>query len=151
MNMETRHIVALFAEKHDLLKDEDSLAKRRSLAYSLLEKKNVTFLTDFSPTLHYLKEVMADSGNLISLSPASNKEEHVEVYKLPLTQGEVVVYTGAGVHQVKTMLLRSADTIVALDDSAYTEAMQSLSGTEKQVYLLGGIGKKDVKTFLEEK
>lgn len=147
--METRPIIALYAEKYDVIKDDDAIAKRRELAYALLEKKkNSIVVTHFAPTVQYIKEVIAGEMPVISFSPAAGKEEHVEIYKLSFTQGEAVIYTGLGLHHSTALFLQSAQTIIALDDKAYEEAQHVASRTGASIYLLGGIGKKDVKTFL---
>lgn len=147
--METRPIIALYAETHDVIKDEDSLLKRRELAFALLEEKDVCIITDFSPTTAYLKEVLVEKDNVISFSPAVNKEEHVSVYKLPLLPKETVIYTGLGNHHVKALLLQNAHVVMALDENAFKEASIVVEKTGARVFLLNGIGKKNTKTYFE--
>lgn len=146
--METRPLIALYAETHDVIKDDNAIAKRREIGYLLLEhEKDAYVVTTFAPTVHYIKEVIQEEIALLSFSPAASKEEHENIYKLPLLSHEAVVYTGLGIHHSTLLLLQSAHVIIALDDKAYTEALHVSERTGARVYLLGGIGKKDVKTF----
>jgi uncharacterized protein (TIGR00725 family) len=58
---------------------------------------------------HGFKEV---GGFSFGLSPAASKEEHVEVYKLPLENNDAVIYTGFGFPGRDLMLVRSSDAII---------------------------------------
>ena len=46
------------------------------------------------------------------LSPAINKTEHIEVYRLPTDHMDIIVYTGFGFPGRDLMLVRSSDAII---------------------------------------
>ena len=46
------------------------------------------------------------------LSPAVNKTEHIEVYKLPTDYMDIIIYTGFGFPGRDLMLVRSSDAII---------------------------------------
>lgn len=56
-----------------------------------------------------VKEV---GGISIGFSPASNEQEHVNVYKLPLDYMDLIVYTGFGYPGRDLLLTRSSDAVV---------------------------------------
>ena len=51
-------------------------------------------------------------GFSFGLSPAANKTEHLDVYKLPLDYIDAVIYTGFGFPGRDLMLVRSSDAII---------------------------------------
>jgi uncharacterized protein (TIGR00725 family) len=48
----------------------------------------------------------------VGISPGSNKQEHVEVYKLPLDSCDTLVYTGFGLKGRNVVLVRSCDVVL---------------------------------------
>ena len=56
-----------------------------------------------------VKEV---GGISIGFSPASNENEHVNVYKLPLDYMDLIVYTGFGYPGRDQLLTRSTDAVI---------------------------------------
>lgn len=56
-----------------------------------------------------VKEV---GGISIGFSPASNENEHVNVYKLPLDYMDLIVYTGFGYPGRDLLLTRSTDAVI---------------------------------------
>lgn len=61
----------------------------------------------------YVAEGFKEVGGFsIGLSPAANKREHLDTYKLPLDYMDVVVYTGFGYPGRDLMLVRSSDAII---------------------------------------
>lgn len=61
----------------------------------------------------YAAEGAKEAGGFsFGLSPAANKKEHIETYRLPLKALDAVVYTGFGFPGRDLMLVRSSDAIV---------------------------------------
>jgi hypothetical protein len=48
----------------------------------------------------------------IGISPASNQQEHVEQYKLPMDACDAIVYTGFGLKGRNVVLVRSCDVVL---------------------------------------
>lgn len=48
----------------------------------------------------------------IGISPGSNKQEHVELYKLPLDACDTLIYTGFGLKGRNVVLVRSCDVVL---------------------------------------
>lgn len=51
-------------------------------------------------------------GFSIGLSPASNKEEHQSVYRLPVDDMDLIVYTGFGFPGRDMLLVRSSEAVI---------------------------------------
>jgi len=51
-------------------------------------------------------------GISVGFSPASNEQEHVEVYKLPLDYMDLIIYTGFGYPGRDLLLTRSSDAVI---------------------------------------
>lgn len=51
-------------------------------------------------------------GFSIGLSPASNKEEHLGTYKLPVEDMDLIVYTGFGFPGRDMLLVRSSEAVI---------------------------------------
>lgn len=61
----------------------------------------------------YAAEGAKEAGGFsFGLSPAGSRQEHLEVYRLPLKAMDTVVYTGFGFPGRDLMLVRSSDAIV---------------------------------------
>jgi uncharacterized protein (TIGR00725 family) len=61
----------------------------------------------------YVAEGFKEVGGFsIGLSPASNKSEHLNTYRLPLDFMDVIIYTGFGYPGRDLMLVRSSDAIL---------------------------------------
>lgn len=61
----------------------------------------------------YAAEGAKEAGGFsFGLSPAGSRQEHIEVYRLPLKAMDTVVYTGFGFPGRDLMLVRSSDAIV---------------------------------------
>ncbi|MFT5359803.1 MAG: hypothetical protein ACI88L_000266 [Candidatus Paceibacteria bacterium] len=58
------------------------------------------------------KGVQEKSGTVIGFSPASNKEEHLNLYRLPVDPFSSVVYTGFGFPGRNLMMMRSSDALI---------------------------------------
>lgn len=51
-------------------------------------------------------------GTSVGLSPASNEDEHIHAYKLPIDNMDLVIYTGFGFSGRNLMLTRSSDAVI---------------------------------------
>ncbi|MDI9354729.1 MAG: hypothetical protein QM532_00530 [Cyanobium sp. MAG06] len=61
----------------------------------------------------YVLEGFKEVGGVsFGLSPASNKREHTEVYRLPTVGLDHIIYTGFGYAGRDIMLVRSADAVI---------------------------------------
>jgi uncharacterized protein (TIGR00725 family) len=58
------------------------------------------------------KGVVSKKGHTVGFSPAANKDEHSDLYKLPLDPFSSVVYTGLGYPGRNLMMMRSSDALV---------------------------------------
>jgi uncharacterized protein (TIGR00725 family) len=62
---------------------------------------------------YYVAQGFKEVGGFsFGLSPAANKTEHLEVYKLPTDYMDAIVYTGFGFPGRDLMLVRSSDAII---------------------------------------
>lgn len=120
--MKTVFVIAIVSKLYDAYKEEKKISLKRELG-SLLAKKRLSVLADFSPMAQYVKEsILAEGGTLTSISPASKREEHVSVFRLDTLPGEVVIYAGLGQHTTFLTLLRSADIVICLDEVSFCDA-----------------------------
>lgn len=53
-----------------------------------------------------------ESGVSVGFSPASNEEEHVSVYRLPVDYMDFIVYTGFGYNGRDLLFTRSCDAVI---------------------------------------
>lgn len=62
---------------------------------------------------NYAAQGAKEAGGVsFGLSPAASKKEHVEVYKLPTTSMDAIIYTGFGYAGRDLMLVRSSDAVI---------------------------------------
>ncbi len=145
--MKTVPVIAIVSKLHDAYKDENKISLKRELG-SLLAKKELPVLADFSPMTQYVKEsLIAEGGRLTSLSPASKSEEHITIFRLLTLPGEAVVYAGLGQHMTFLTLLRSADVVICLDDASFREAV--LLSQEGEVKLVKALNLETLKYVKE--
>jgi uncharacterized protein (TIGR00725 family) len=93
-------------------------AEVRSLAERLgavLAHNGVVLITGATTGLPNLvaNAYRANGGGLVmGISPAANKKEHTERYRLPAEGADVIVYTGFGLKGRNVVNVRSADIVV---------------------------------------
>jgi uncharacterized protein (TIGR00725 family) len=89
------------------------IEKAESLARALA-KREVLLLTGATTGVVYLVGKTAhDEGAFhIGISPASNQQEHVDQYKLPLDACDAIIYTGFGLKGRNVVLVRSCDVVL---------------------------------------
>ena len=79
-----------------------------------IAKRDVVLLTGATTGLVYVVGKAAhDAGCFhVGISPGSNKDEHVDLYKLPFDACDMLVYTGFGVKGRNVVLVRSCDIVL---------------------------------------
>jgi uncharacterized protein (TIGR00725 family) len=79
-----------------------------------IAKRDAMLLTGATTGLVYVAGKAAhDAGCFhIGISPGSNKDEHVELYKLPLDACDTIIYTGFGLKGRNVVLVRSCDVVL---------------------------------------
>jgi hypothetical protein len=92
----------------------DVVKKSLQLGRELANTNEVQIMTGATTGFPYyvaqgFKEV---GGYSFGLSPAANKQEHLETYKLPLDNLDAVIYTGFGYPGRDLMLVKSSDAII---------------------------------------
>ncbi len=86
-------------------------------AYELgleLGKRKIRIITGATTGYTYqVAKGAKESGSfIVGVSPATNKKEHVEVYKKPLDVFDTIIYTGFGFKGRNVILVRSADMVI---------------------------------------
>jgi uncharacterized protein (TIGR00725 family) len=79
-----------------------------------IARRDAVLLTGATTGLVYVAGKAAhDAGCFhVGISPGSNKDEHVELYKLPLDACDTIVYTGFGLKGRNVVLVRSCDIVL---------------------------------------
>ncbi|HEY6803431.1 MAG TPA: hypothetical protein VI306_07620 [Pyrinomonadaceae bacterium] len=87
--------------------------KAEGLALAIA-KRNAILLTGATTGVVYLVGKTAHDAGVfhIGVSPASNQQEHVEQYKLPVDACDAIVYTGFGLKGRNVVLVRSCDIVL---------------------------------------
>ncbi len=98
--------------------DEGIADKARALAQAFASR-DVLLLTGATTGLVYLVGKAAhDAGTFhAGISPAANKQEHIETYKLPLDACDLIVYTGFGLKGRNVVLVRTCDIVLFIAGS----------------------------------
>ena len=91
-----------------------ALVEKAELLGAAIAKRDAVLLTGATTGLVYVTGKAAhDAGCFhVGISPGSNKEEHVELYKLPLDACDTIVYTGFGLKGRNVVLVRSCDVVL---------------------------------------
>ncbi len=79
-----------------------------------IAKRDAVLLTGATTGLVYVVGKAAHDADCfhVGISPGSNKDEHVELYKLPLDACDTIVYTGFGLKGRNVVLVRSCDVVL---------------------------------------
>ena len=88
-------------------------AKATALAGAIAERK-LLLLTGATTGLVYVVGKAAHDAGIfhLGISPAPNREEHMETYKLPIDACNLIVYTGFGLKGRNVVLVRSCDVVL---------------------------------------
>jgi uncharacterized protein (TIGR00725 family) len=87
--------------------------KAEQLAVAIAKRDVVLFTGATTGVVYLVGKTAHDAGCFhIGISPASNEQEHVEHYKLPLDACDAIVYTGFGLKGRNVVLVRSCDIVL---------------------------------------
>ena len=94
--------------------DRDSLRKKAEALAGVIAQRNLVLLTGATTGIVYVVGKAAhDAGALhVGISPAHNREEHTEKYKLPLDACDFIIYSGFGLKGRNVVLVRSCDIVL---------------------------------------
>lgn len=89
------------------------VAKAESLGRAIAAQ-DVILLTGATTGIVYVVGKTAhDSGSFhIGISPGANKDEHVDMYKLPVDACDSLIFTGFGLKGRNVVLVRSCDVVL---------------------------------------
>ena len=91
----------------------DIAEKARALGHEIAHTGAVLLTGTARGFVAYVAEgAAAEGGMVFGLSPASNVDEHVSLYGLPLVHHDTIIYTGFGFSGRDMMLARSADAVI---------------------------------------
>ena len=92
--------------------------KANSLAQAIATR-DLILLTGATTGIVYVAGKAAHDAGIyhVGISPASNSQEHVETFKLPLDACDVIVYTGFGLKGRNVVLVRSCDIVLFIAGS----------------------------------
>ncbi len=81
-----------------------------------------------------------EGGSTAGISPASNRQEHVEEYGYPVENHDFMIYTGFGYKGRNVVLVRSSDAVIATGGRMGTLNELTIAYGQREVIgLLGGI------------
>jgi uncharacterized protein (TIGR00725 family) len=87
--------------------------KAESLGRVIASREMLLFTGATTGVVYLVGRTAHDAGAFhIGISPASNQQEHVDQYKLPLDACDAVVYTGFGLKGRNVVLVRSCDIVL---------------------------------------
>jgi uncharacterized protein (TIGR00725 family) len=87
--------------------------KAERLARAIAARDVILFTGATTGIVYVTGKTAHDAGSFhVGISPASNKVEHVELYKLPLDACDAIVYTGFGLKGRNVVLVRSCDIVL---------------------------------------
>lgn len=86
------------------------------------------------------KGAKEENGITVGISPAQNEEEHLEKYKYPTEEYDIIIYTGFGYKGRNVILVRSCDAVIATGGRLGTLNELTIAyGERKPIGLLTGI------------
>jgi uncharacterized protein (TIGR00725 family) len=94
---------------------KDSLARKAdSLAQTIAARDDLLLLTGATTGIVYVVGKAAHEAGVfhLGISPASNSQEHLEKYKLPVDACDLIIYTGFGLKGRNVVLVRSCDIVL---------------------------------------
>jgi uncharacterized protein (TIGR00725 family) len=87
--------------------------KAEQLARAIARKDVILFTGATTGIVYVVGKTAHDAGSFhIGISPGTNEQEHVELYKLPLDACDAIVYTGFGLKGRNVVLVRSCDVVL---------------------------------------
>jgi uncharacterized protein (TIGR00725 family) len=141
--------------------------KAERLARAIAAKDVILFTGATTGIVYVVGKTAHDAGSLhIGISPASNKREHSELYKLPVDACDALIYTGFGLKGRNVVLVRSCDIVlfvagamgslneftIAHDEGKIIGCLKGTGGVaDESEYLLQKFGKRSAaRVFLNE-
>src|SRR5688500_12311622 len=141
--------------------DKEALTRKAEELGRLIATHDLVLLTGATTGVVYVVGKAAhDAGCLhLGISPAHNKHEHTDEYKLPTDACDVVIYTGFGLKGRNVVLVRSCDIVlfvagamgslneftIAHDEGKIIGCLAGTGGVADEVdYLLQKFGKRAV-------
>src|SRR5689334_8737734 len=96
------------------LESGNTLVAKAERLGQAIAAKDVVLLTGATTGIVYVVGKTAhDAGCFhIGISPGSNKQEHAELYKLPVDACDSLIYTGFGLKGRNVVLVRSCDIVL---------------------------------------
>jgi uncharacterized protein (TIGR00725 family) len=87
--------------------------KAENLAAAIAKRDAILFTGATTGIVYLVGKTAHTAGTFhIGVSPASNANEHVDSYKLPLDACDAIVYTGFGLKGRNVVLVRSSDVVL---------------------------------------
>jgi uncharacterized protein (TIGR00725 family) len=91
------------------------IEKAEALGRAIGKRDIILFTGATTGIVYVVGKTAHDEGALhIGISPASDQQEHVETYKLPLDACDAIVYTGFGLKGRNVVLVRSCDIVLVI-------------------------------------
>jgi len=102
------------APESSRLETGSTLVEKAERLGNAIAAKDVVLLTGATTGIVYVVGKTAhDAGSFhVGISPGSDKQEHVELYKLPLDACDTLIYTGFGLKGRNVVLVRSCDVVL---------------------------------------
>ena len=93
---------------------KEALVEKAGAMAKAIAARDVVLLTGATTGIVYVVGKTAhDAGTFhVGISPASDKREHVEKYKLPVDACDLIVYTGFGLKGRNVVLVRSCEIVL---------------------------------------
>ena len=94
--------------------NKEALAEKADALAAAIAKRKLLLLTGATTGIVYVVGKAAhDAGSFhVGISPASDRGEHVDKYKLPLDACDLIIYTGFGLKGRNVVLVRSCDIVL---------------------------------------
>jgi len=124
----------------DLSSDASDLCHRLGLA---IARQGCCLLTGACPGLPHLAVLGAKElgGHVLGISPAKSLREHVEVYKSPYVEYDILIFTGMGLMGRELINIRTSDIVVVVGGRSGTLGEFAIAYEEgKLIGVLSGTG-----------
>lgn len=113
--------VGVMGSAGDTVSDEElaALQERAEALGRALAARGAVVFTGATTGLPYVVGRAAQAGGTlhVGVSPAANGDEHVELYKLPTDNCDIIIHTGFGLKGRNVVLVRSSDIVLFIRGS----------------------------------
>ena len=135
--------------------DKEALTRKAEELGRVIATRDLVLMTGATTGVVYVVGKAAyDGGGLhVGISPAHNRGEHIDVYKLPVDACDVVIYTGFGLKGRNVVLVRSCDIVLFIAGGMGSLNEFTIAHDEQKVIgcLLGTGGVADEADLLVQK